>query len=202
MISWNKGNSNFSTKRDDILITINRYHPDIFAIHEANYSIKNDGQILGYNIEHNTLVDNYTISRSLLIIKKGISYKRRYDLENKYISSIWVQINISKKKSILICSYYRQWSIPSILNINNSNSVSNQVSRYKIFSNQISLANKESRDIIILTDENIDSLDEHSTTKHLKNNELKSIRDNNIIEYSLTYHNKLPIFSAKVHNHV
>ena len=58
MISWNKGNSNFSTKRDDILITINRYHPDIFAIHEANYSTKNDGQILGYNIEHNTLVSN------------------------------------------------------------------------------------------------------------------------------------------------
>ena len=103
MISWNKGNSNFSTKRDNILITINRYHPDIFAIHEANYSIKNDGQILGYNIEHNTLVDSHTISRSLLIIKKGISYKRRYDLENIYISSIWIQINISKKKSILIC---------------------------------------------------------------------------------------------------
>ena len=82
MISWNKGNSNFSTKRDNILITINRYHPDIFAIHEANYSIKNDGQILGYNIEHNTLVDSHTISRSLLIIKKGISYKRRYDLQN------------------------------------------------------------------------------------------------------------------------
>ena len=51
--------------------------------------------------------------------------------------------------------------------------------------------------MIILTDENIDSLDEHSTTKHLKNNELKSIRDNNIIEYSLTYHNKLPTFFRK-----
>ena len=132
MISWNKGNSNFSTKRDDILITINRYHPDIFAIHEANYSTKNDGQILGYNIEHNTLVSNYTISRSLLIIKTGISYKSRYDLENAYISSIWVQINISKKKSVFICSYYRQWSIPSILSVKNSNSVSNQVDRYRV----------------------------------------------------------------------
>ena len=70
MISWNKGNSNFTTKKDDILITINRYHRDIFALHEANYNIKNDGQILGYNTEYNTLVDNHNISRSLLTIKK------------------------------------------------------------------------------------------------------------------------------------
>ena len=85
MISWNKGNSNFITKKDDILITINRYHPDIFALHEANYNPKNDGQIFGYNIEYNTLCVNHKISRTLLLIKKGISYKRRYDLENKYI---------------------------------------------------------------------------------------------------------------------
>ena len=136
-----------------------------------------------YNIEHNTLVDNYNISRTLLLIKKGISYKHRYDFENKYISSIWVQINISKKKSMFICSYYCQWSIPSILNVKNSNSVSNQVDRYRIFSNQISLASKESRDIVILTDENIDSLDEHSTSKYLRNFELKFIKENNIIEY-------------------
>ena len=99
MISWNKGNSNFRTKKDDILVTINRYKPDIFAIHEANYRSKNDGHIYGYNVKCNTLIEGYDISRTILLLKKGISYKRRYDLENKYISRIWVQINISKTSS-------------------------------------------------------------------------------------------------------
>ena len=39
----------------------------------------------------------YHISRTILLIKKGIAYKRRKDLENEYIASVWVQIIISKK---------------------------------------------------------------------------------------------------------
>ena len=44
-LTWNKGNSNFSNRRDDVLITLQRHNPDIFAIHEATYSIKNDIKI-------------------------------------------------------------------------------------------------------------------------------------------------------------
>ena len=108
-----------------------------------------------------------------------------------------MQINISKNNLLLVCSFYRQWSIPSALHISNSSSISSQVDRYRTFSNQISLASKESRDIVILTDENIDSMDEHSSSKYLKNCELKSVKENNIIEYSLTYHNNLPTFFCK-----
>ena len=42
MITWNKGNGNFSNKRDDICITLDRFNPDIFSIHEANFSIDSD----------------------------------------------------------------------------------------------------------------------------------------------------------------
>ena len=42
LFTWNKGNSTFQNKRDDILVTIERYRPDIFAIHEANFDLKND----------------------------------------------------------------------------------------------------------------------------------------------------------------
>ena len=38
LMSWNKGNSKFSNKRDEILITLDRHMPDIFAIHEANFN--------------------------------------------------------------------------------------------------------------------------------------------------------------------
>ena len=42
LFTWNKGNSTFGNKRDDILITIDIFKPDIFAIHEANFDIGRD----------------------------------------------------------------------------------------------------------------------------------------------------------------
>jgi len=105
-----------------------------------------------------------------------------------------MQIHLSMNNSILVCSFYRQWSIPSALNIVNSSSVSSQVDRYKTFTSQMDKASKESRDIIIMTDENIDSLDEDSNSKYLCNIEPKTIKENNIIECSLVYHTKLSTF--------
>ena len=95
LFTWNKGNSTFKNKRDDILITIERYKPDIFAIHEANFDINNDRGFENYTIEANTLCRGHQISRTIILIKKGVAYKRRKDLENDYIASVWVQITIS-----------------------------------------------------------------------------------------------------------
>ena len=115
LFTWNKGNSTFKNKRDDILVTLERYKPDIFAIQEANFDIINDRGFLNYSIEANTLCRGHTTDRTILLIKNGIAYKRRNDLENDYISSVWIQIIISKKVSTLISSYYRQWSLPQEL---------------------------------------------------------------------------------------
>merc|ERR1712240_946263 len=100
-----------------IAITLDRHKLDFFAIHEANYNILKDRGFKGYNIEYNTLHINSVISRTILLFKKGINFKRRYDIENIGISSIWVQAQISKKVSIMVCSYYCQWSLPSCFNI-------------------------------------------------------------------------------------
>ena len=71
LFTWNKGNSTFKNKRDDILVTIERYRPDIFAIHEANFDLKNDRGFENYTVETNTLYRGYEISRTILLIKKG-----------------------------------------------------------------------------------------------------------------------------------
>ena len=71
LFTWNKGNSTFQNKRDDILVTFERYRPDIFAIHEANFDIKNDRGFDNYTVETNTLCRGYEISRTILLIKKG-----------------------------------------------------------------------------------------------------------------------------------
>ena len=51
-ISWNKGNSKFTSKRDDISITLDRLSPDFFAIHEANFDNINDKGFQNYNLEY------------------------------------------------------------------------------------------------------------------------------------------------------
>ena len=82
LFTWNKGNSTFKNKRDDILVTLERYRPDIFAIQEANFDLINDRGFENYMIESNSLCRGYNISRTILLIKKGVAYKRRKDLEN------------------------------------------------------------------------------------------------------------------------
>ena len=75
-----------------------------------------------------------------MLIRDNISYKRRNDLENTFISSVWIEVSISSKKSILICSYYRQWSLPSELGIEKSGDRSLQINRYGQFAKQIEKA--------------------------------------------------------------
>ena len=118
LMSWNKGNSKFSNKRDNILITLDRHMPDIFAIHEANFNGNRDKGFQKYNIEAKYLNSDYsTDARTILLLRQGIIFNRRQDLEDKHISSIWVEIILSKRKTLLVCAYYRQWSLPNVCNV-------------------------------------------------------------------------------------
>ena len=198
LMSWNNGNSNFSNKRDDISVTLDRHSSDIFAIHEANFNTNRDKGFQKYNIEAKYPNSDYsTDARTILLLRQGIIFNRRHDLEDKHISTIWVEILISKRKSLLVCAYYRQWSLPTICNVPNSNSPTAQKDRYTLYSEQLKKASMEGKDIIILTDENINSLDDNCNTTYYRNIELKIIRDNNIINYNLIYHNNQPTFIRK-----
>ena len=65
MLSWNKGNSLFEKKRDDISITLDRHKPDIFAIHEANFNSQVNKGLKNYNLEYKTLDDRCTFTHNL-----------------------------------------------------------------------------------------------------------------------------------------
>ena len=114
-----------------------------------------------------------------------------------HISSIWAEIKISKRNSVLVCAYYRQWSLPKECNVSNSNSPAAQKDRYILYSAQLDKASKDGCDIIVLTDENINSVDDNCNSSSYRNIELKTIRDNNIINHGLVYHNNLPNFIRK-----
>ena len=74
LLTWNKGNSTFKNKRDDILVTLDRYKPDIFAIHEANYDLTTDRGFDGYTIEANTLYRGHQISRTIILTEMEAYY--------------------------------------------------------------------------------------------------------------------------------
>ena len=50
-------------------------------------------------------------SRSAILIKDNIKYKRREDLEDDITSNAWIEIE-TDKQPILIMSGYRQWHLP------------------------------------------------------------------------------------------
>ena len=60
--------------------------------------------------------------------------------------------------------------------------------------NQVSEVSKKGKDIIILTDDNINTLEDKSASQLYKNYDLKQIRDNMIIDNRLTTHNDRPTF--------
>ena len=111
-------------------------------------------------------------------------------ITNTSISSIWIKISINCNNFLNVCSYYRQWQLPNNLGINNSNSNGSQIDRYTIFSKQVNLASKEGHNLVILTGDNIKSIEDNSNSSYYRNMELKSIKDNLINKDSLTIHNK------------
>ena len=193
LLHWNKGSSNLDNKIDDLYMTLDDFKPDFMSIAEANMSFKNPVCIKGYNMETNRLHIMSTFTRSILLINNKISYTCRHDLEDPLISSIWLEVSDNKGSKILICSYYRQWSLPSELNLLDSGSKEAQLKRFNIFSKQISKATEKGTKIIIMTDDNINTIDTNKTN-YLYNNELKTALQDTIIQYTLTVHNKLPTF--------
>ena len=68
----------------------------------------------GYVMENDNLDSTDGWSRTSIIIKKSINYKRRKDLERKQISTVWIQVGLPGTKHFLIQALYRQFQRPGI----------------------------------------------------------------------------------------
>ena len=101
----------------------------------------------------------------------------------------------NKKECILfVMAAYRQSSIPSYLGLLNSNTTQSQISRYTTLCNQVEKVNKLIKDIMIMTDDNINSLEDNSLTNFYKNIQLKHLKDEMMINNSLIEINNKPTF--------
>ena len=119
---------------------------------------KNDSttpnQFPGYILEFDDLCKTDDWSRTGVLIKKNIKYKRRRDLETKNTSTVWLQIGHHGSKQFLYQSVYRQFQRPGIPG---SKSQPDQLTRWKSIIDKWTLASLEGREIITSGDFNMDS---------------------------------------------
>ena len=95
-------------------------------------------------------------SRSAILIKDNIKYKRREDLEDDITSNVWIEIE-TDKQPILIMSGYRQWHLPKKYGFLNSGTTENRKNRFLCTLNKWEIALKEKKDLIVMMDTNIDT---------------------------------------------
>ena len=91
IMQYNKGNSIYQNKDHFLNNIIYDKKIDIACISEANLreSYKNSNNLLiGYQCESKLMSDQVDISRNIILINQHIPYKRRVDLEDKYIATI------------------------------------------------------------------------------------------------------------------
>ncbi len=192
LLLTNKGNANFENKINETQITISSHKPDIMCISEANLkaSTTNIGTYFpDYNIELNKMSNNINISRNILLINNKISYKRRLDLEDEITCTIWIQVNIPKKKPILIMGGYRQWQLLKILDKSNTKTPKKQLERWQSILDKWKKALDEKRDTIVMMDDNIDTNKYNSHNKNYNIIELYERLQQHLIDYGLTIHN-------------
>ena len=126
------------------------------------------------NHELNLESNDIDLSRNSILINKNIGYKRRMDLENKNICDIVIEINSKGNKNILLVGSYREWQKPKMCNIQNSKSLKSQVNRFNITMQLWENLCSENKDLIILSDDNIDS---SLNSNHNKRHNIKSLFD-------------------------
>lgn len=109
-----------------------------------------------FKIEHTIMANKKNNSHNTILIKNDLIYTRRYDLEGETTSTMWIELRVPEGKNILISSIYKQWTLPKAVGIQNSNNHINQNARWKSVLAQWEKAHKEGKEIIVLTDDNMD----------------------------------------------
>ena len=190
---FNKGNSKFDNKLDDIHYIIDKHKPLIFSISEANYCNINKTIIDGYSIESCDFKIDYHTSRQILLIHKSLTYTRRKDLEKPHLALIICDIKLHRNDKLTIAAYYRQWSLPKDITINY-----NQTDRYKDATDICTnIIKSTSNEFILIGDDNIDTLSDTNNYNNFNNHEIKEIRHNFMIENSLISHHNKATFHRK-----
>ena len=109
----------------------------------------------GYSLEHDKLDKCDGWARTGILIQNGIQYKRRPDLEEPGLSTVWLQVGVHGSKHFLVQATYRQFQR---LGRTGSGTHPSQRARWDRILSNWERAILEDREIVTLGDMNIDSL--------------------------------------------
>ena len=160
---WNKGPSLLTNKQADIKSIIADHKPHILGLGEANF--KNgqdldDVAVPGYNLHLGLGVSNGqagSTARVAVYTHSALRVKRRHDLEDVRVATIWLECGLPQQRGILLCVGYRQWQLLGQAD-NSSSSIPAQLARWRVFLSKWEAALQEGREVIVMLDANIDFL--------------------------------------------
>ena len=157
---WNKGSSYLSNKQEDISEIINTHKPLVMGLGEAQMKREQnlaDVQQPGFTLHLDTCQDTLGVSRCAVYTHNSLVVKRRDDLEDNEIATVWLQLGLPHQKGILVMCGYRQWRLPGQPDGGAaSGSIPAQRQRWNKILSQWEKALSEDREVIL--DANIDVL--------------------------------------------
>ena len=194
LMTLNKGNSYFLTKKETLNHFIEKEKPDILAIMESNLvSDDTDAKkaFEDYHIE-NQIMDHASMSRVCLMIKKGIKYQRMKELENPMVSMCWIKVKTSKNKGFLLAGVYREWKSPNDQILNTTRSIDDQMARLKRIMESIDTARTKYDEIVYMGDINIDVNADNDPLADPDNRRLYEIQEEHDMANDMVRVNNLP----------
>ena len=114
ILHWNKGPSSLHRKHQEIETIIQAHKPHVLGLSEANLWNNHDpanSYLTDYELHTCSTANNpnLNVSRVVVYTHSSVIVKRRPDLENNTISSIWLEVGLPHKRKILVCHAKREW---------------------------------------------------------------------------------------------
>ena len=162
IVHWNKGSSFLQNKRDDIESVIQKYHPHILGLSEANLFSHHDlsnVQYPEYTLHSCPTISNpdLNVSRVVVYTHSSLVVKPRPDLMDDKTSAIWLEVGLPNRHKILVCNLYREWGYLHQPD-RSSHSIAAQLERWKVFISKWEQAISEDKEVIVTGDINLNSL--------------------------------------------
>ena len=158
ILQINKNDADLPKRIDQLNHILFTHKPQFLIINELQkhkYDNTSKFQFPGYHLESDKLDKLDGWSRTGILIKSNINYKRRHDLETPGISSVWLQVGQPGAKQFLLQGVYRQFQR---LGRDGSKSQPNQQARWNEIITKWEKAVSEGREVLTLGDMNIDSI--------------------------------------------
>ena len=148
---------------------------NIFAISETDlphFDETKPFSLKGYKTHWPKIKPGDKYTRMLCFVKNNLECKRRHDLENDDMCSIWLELKNSSGKKTLFCTLYREFHVPKtsvLIDTQSSNSQEHQLHRLNAFGKNLSIACTEEKEVYMMGDCNLDLMKSDDDTFYLKN---------------------------------